>query len=127
MSHKTQQVTSSQRLAESSVLDTHSSELHGEMCKQHSAIYCKILSIFPSLEEARPRSKSGIQALCSLHVALEKAKNVLRHCSECSKLYLAITGDSVLLKFEKCKRALRVSLKLVKDIVSEWKIQDRLC
>ncbi|OIW14661.1 hypothetical protein TanjilG_33003 [Lupinus angustifolius] len=89
------------------------------MCKQLSAIYCKILSIFPSLEEARPRSKSGIQALCSLHVALEKAKNVLRHCSDCSKLYLAITGDSVLLKFEKTKCALEDSLKMVEDIVPQ--------
>lgn len=63
-------------------------QLHGEMCKTLSAIYCKVLSIFPSLEAARPRSKSGIQALCSLHIALEKAKNVLQHCSTCSKLYL---------------------------------------
>nr|XP_027190441.1 U-box domain-containing protein 6-like isoform X2 [Cicer arietinum] len=94
-------------------------KLHGEMCRSLSAIYCKILSIFPSLEAARPRSKSGIQALCSLHVALEKAKNVLQHCSESSKLYLAITGDSVLLKFEKAKCALVDSLKLVEDIVSQ--------
>ncbi|OIV97484.1 hypothetical protein TanjilG_11008 [Lupinus angustifolius] len=94
-------------------------KLHGGMCEQLSAIYCKILSIFPSLEEARPRSKSGIQALCSLHVALEKSKSVLRHCSDCSKLYLAITGSSVLLKFEKAKCALEGSLKLVKDIVPQ--------
>lgn len=63
-------------------------QLHGEMCKRLSAIYCKVTSIFPSLEAARPGSKSGIQALCSLHIALEKAKNVLQHCSTCSKLYL---------------------------------------
>lgn len=63
-------------------------QLHGQMCKTLSIIYCKVLSVFPSLEAARPRSKSGIQALCSLHVALEKVKNVLQHCSECSKLYL---------------------------------------
>uniref|UniRef100_A0A2P2LCA2 Uncharacterized protein n=1 Tax=Rhizophora mucronata TaxID=61149 RepID=A0A2P2LCA2_RHIMU len=63
-------------------------KLHGDMCKLLSAIYCKILSIFPSLEAARPRSRSGIQALCSLHIALEKTKNVLKHCTECSKLYL---------------------------------------
>ncbi|XP_027335256.1 U-box domain-containing protein 45-like [Abrus precatorius] len=94
-------------------------KLHGDMCKRLSAIYCKILSLFPSLEAARPRSKSGIQALCSLHVALEKAKNVLQHCSECSKLYLAITGDSVLLKFEKAKCALEDSLKQVEDIVPQ--------
>ncbi|CAE5958672.1 unnamed protein product [Arabidopsis arenosa] len=65
------------------------------MCNALSVIYCKIMSIFPSLEAARPRSKSGIQALCSLHVVLEKVKNILRHCTESSKLYLAITGDSV--------------------------------
>ncbi|MBA0642503.1 hypothetical protein Goklo_026878 [Gossypium klotzschianum] len=93
--------------------------LHGEMCKKLSAIYCKVSSIFPSLEAARPASKSGIQALCSLHIALEKAKNVLQHCSTCSKLYLAITGDSVLLKFQRAKCALFDSLKRVEDMVPQ--------
>ncbi|KAJ0247504.1 U-box domain-containing protein 6 [Hirschfeldia incana] len=92
-------------------------KLHRDMCKELSAVYCRVLSIFPSLEEARPRSKSGIQTLCSLHIALEKAKNILQHCSECSKLYLAITGDAVLLKFEKTKSALIDSLRRVEDIV----------
>ncbi|KAL2332678.1 hypothetical protein Fmac_013891 [Flemingia macrophylla] len=104
---------------EESVFAAGDAKLHGEMCKCLSAIYSKILSLFPSLEAARPRSKSGIQALCSLHVALEKAKNVLQHCSECSKLYLAITGDSVLLKFERAKCALEDSLKRVEDIVPQ--------
>lgn len=63
-------------------------QLHGGMCKRLSNIYCKVLNIFPALEASRPRSRSGIQALCSLHVALEKARNLLQHCSECSKLYL---------------------------------------
>ncbi|GMI90209.1 hypothetical protein like AT1G24330 [Hibiscus trionum] len=94
-------------------------KLHGDMCKTLSAIYCKVLSIFPSLESARPRSKSGLQALCSLHIALEKAKIVLQHCSTCSKLYLAITGDSVLSKFEKAKYALIDCLRLVEDIVPQ--------
>ncbi|KAL9328878.1 hypothetical protein ACSQ67_003881 [Phaseolus vulgaris] len=94
-------------------------KLHGQMCKTLSIIYCKVLSVFPSLEAARPRSKSGIQALCSLHVALEKVKNVLQHCSECSKLYLAITADSVLLKFEKAKSALEDSLRRVEEIVPQ--------
>ncbi|GAB2248177.1 hypothetical protein Droror1_Dr00008059 [Drosera rotundifolia] len=94
-------------------------KLHGGMCKILSGIYCKILNIFPTLEAARPRSRSGIQALCSLHVALEKAKNILQHCSECSKLYLAITADSVLLKFERAKSALADSLRRVEDIVPQ--------
>lgn len=94
-------------------------KLHAGMCKVLSSIYCRILGIFPVLEAARPRSKSGIQSLCSLHVALEKAKNILRHCSECSKLYLAITGDSVLSKFEKARFALEDSLRRVEDIVPQ--------
>ncbi|XP_054806044.1 U-box domain-containing protein 6-like [Prosopis cineraria] len=92
-------------------------KLHGEMCKALSIMYCKVSSMFPSLEAAKPRSKSGIEALCSLHVALEKAKNVLQHCSECSKLYLAITADTVLLKSQKAKSAIKDSLKQVEDIV----------
>ncbi|KNA17583.1 hypothetical protein SOVF_078190 [Spinacia oleracea] len=94
-------------------------KLHGGMCKLLSNIYCKVLNIFPALEAARPRSRPGIQALCSLHVALEKARNLLQHCSECSKLYLAITGDSVVLKFEKMKCTLIDSLRRVEDIVPQ--------
>ncbi|KAF6161429.1 hypothetical protein GIB67_009308 [Kingdonia uniflora] len=94
-------------------------KLHKEMCSVLSVTVCKILGIFPDLEAARPRSKSGIQSLCSLHVALEKAKNLLQHCSDSSKLYLAITADSVLLKFEKAKNALEDSLRRVEDIVPQ--------
>ncbi|KAJ0257916.1 U-box domain-containing protein 45 [Hirschfeldia incana] len=94
-------------------------KVHGEMCNALSVIYCKIMSIFPSLEDARPRSKSGIQALCSLHVVLEKVKNILSHCTESSKLYLAITGDSVVLKFEKAKSSLVDSLRRVEGIVQQ--------
>ncbi|KAM7269766.1 hypothetical protein ACFE04_025263 [Oxalis oulophora] len=94
-------------------------KLHGGMCKPLSVIYCKVMAIFPNLEAARPRSKSGIQALCSLHIALEKTKTILQHCSDCSKLYLGITGDSVLSKFEKARSALADSLRRVEDIVTQ--------
>ncbi|GAB2280610.1 hypothetical protein Dimus_015239 [Dionaea muscipula] len=104
---------------EENMLAMSDAKLHGGMCKILSVIYCKILNIFPALEAARPRSRSGIQALCSLHLALEKAKNILQHCSECSKLYLAITGDSVLLKFDRAKGALADSLRRVENIVPQ--------
>ncbi|KAI3812424.1 hypothetical protein L1987_17132 [Smallanthus sonchifolius] len=94
-------------------------KLHGGMCTSLSLIYAKVLTIFPDLEAARPRSTTGIQALCSLHIALEKTKTLLQHCAECSKLYLAITGDSVVLKFEKAKSALEDSLTRVEDIVPQ--------
>ncbi|XP_051122218.1 U-box domain-containing protein 45-like [Andrographis paniculata] len=94
-------------------------KLHVEMCKSLCGVYVKVLAIFPELEAARPRSTSGIQALCTLHIALEKTKNVLQHCAECSKLYLAITGDSVVLKFDKARCALEDSLRRVEDIVPQ--------
>ncbi|KAG9150633.1 hypothetical protein Leryth_008093 [Lithospermum erythrorhizon] len=94
-------------------------KLHGGMCRTMCSVYAKVLSIFPDLEAARPRSTTGIQALCALHIALEKTKNVLQHCAECSKLYLAITGDSIVLKFEKARCALEDSLKRVEDIVPQ--------
>ncbi|KAA8528992.1 hypothetical protein F0562_033520 [Nyssa sinensis] len=104
---------------EENLLAIGDAKLHGGMCKSLSAIYSKVLGIFPELEAARPRSTSGIQALCSLHIALEKTKNILQHCSQCSKLYLAITGDSIVQKFEKARRALEESLRRVEDIVPQ--------
>ncbi|XP_031122134.1 U-box domain-containing protein 45 isoform X1 [Ipomoea triloba] len=94
-------------------------KLHGGMCKSLSSIYAKVLGIFPELEAARPRSTTGIQALCALHIALEKTKTILQHCAECSKLYLAITGDSIVLKFERARCALQDGLNRVEDIVPQ--------
>lgn len=104
---------------EESLFAASDAKLHRDMCRVLSAVVCKVLEIFPELEAARPRSKSGIQALCSLHIALEKAKNLLQHCSSCSKLYLAITGDSIRLKFEKTKFSLEESLRRVEGIVPD--------
>ncbi|XP_006845220.2 U-box domain-containing protein 45 [Amborella trichopoda] len=104
---------------EESLFAVSDAKLHGEMCKKLSEFVCKVMAIFPALEASRPRCKSGLQALCSLHVALEKSKNLLQHCSDCSKLYLAITSDSVLLKFEKARCALEQSLRRVEDIVPQ--------
>lgn len=104
---------------EESLFAASDAKLHRGMCSVLSGIVCKILEIFPVLEAARPGSRSGIQALCAVHVALEKAKNLLQHCSDCSKLYLAITGDSVLLKFDKARSGLADSLRRVEDIVPQ--------
>ncbi|KAL3646895.1 U-box domain-containing protein 6 [Castilleja foliolosa] len=91
---------------ESNLLSIGEPKLHVTVCRSLCAVYVRILALFPDLEAARPRSTSGIQALCSLHIALEKTKNVLQHCADCSKLYLAITGDAVVMKFERTKRVL---------------------
>ncbi|WOL04145.1 hypothetical protein Cni_G12866 [Canna indica] len=105
--------------AEENLYAVSDAKLHGAMCQKLSTIVYEVLGILPILEAARPGSKSGIQALCSLHVAIEKAKSILQHCSECSKLYLAITADSILTKFEKVRFSLEESLGRVKGIVPE--------
>ncbi|KAL3636457.1 hypothetical protein CASFOL_021004 [Castilleja foliolosa] len=102
---------------ETNLLSIGEPKLHVAMCRSLCAVYVRILALFPDLEAARPRSTSGIQALCSLHIALEKTKNVLQHCADCSKLYLAITGDAVVMKFERTRRVLADSLTRVEDIV----------
>ncbi|KAI3813505.1 hypothetical protein L1987_18230 [Smallanthus sonchifolius] len=56
---------------------------------------------------------------CRLHIALEKTKNLLQLCADCSKLYLAITGDSVVLKFGKAKSAPEDSITRVEDMVPQ--------
>ncbi|KAM3353111.1 hypothetical protein ACQJBY_024348 [Aegilops geniculata] len=94
-------------------------KLHAGMCRAFHPAVSKLLAIFPFIEASRPRSKSGIQALCSLHVALDKSKGLLQHCADCSRLYLAITAETVHLKFEKSRSQLQESLRRVESIVTE--------
>lgn len=63
-------------------------QLHAGICRAFHPSVSKLSTIFPFIEASRPRSKPGIQALCSLHVALDKAKGLLQHCADCSRLYL---------------------------------------
>ncbi|CAN6446697.1 unnamed protein product [Victoria cruziana] len=65
------------------------------MCVELKRIVDRVILVLPSLESARPGFMSGIQSLCSLNLEIEKAKTLIQYCSESSKLYLAITGDSI--------------------------------
>ncbi|KAF5451446.1 hypothetical protein F2P56_026554 [Juglans regia] len=77
-------------------------KVHCVMCTKLQNLVTRISRIFPAIEEARPRCSSGIQELCSLNDAIEKAKQLLQYCSESSKLYLAFTGDKIAAR---CKRS----------------------
>lgn len=70
-------------------------QVHRLACLEVKKITEKIGRIFTALESARPRCKSGLQLLCSLHRSLEKCKLLLRQCSESSKLYLVKFSRSV--------------------------------
>lgn len=63
-------------------------QVHGLVCLELKKFIVRISQIFPAIETARPRCTSGIQALCVLHVTMDKAKSVIQLCSESSKLYL---------------------------------------
>lgn len=93
-------------------------KMHGEMCHKLATLVQKIIEVFPALEAVQPQ-KSGMQALCGLHWALDKAKLLLQQIVHSSKLYLAITSDSVLAKFEKVKQCLDQSLRLLELNVPE--------
>ncbi|KAL6838275.1 hypothetical protein ACP4OV_031903 [Aristida adscensionis] len=94
-------------------------KLHGALCKQLYTVVREVLDIIPALETTKPESNSGLLALSCLSIAVEKAKNLLQYCSECSKLYLAVTSESVILKFEKARQALLDSLHQVEETIPE--------
>ncbi|KAF0891751.1 hypothetical protein E2562_010948 [Oryza meyeriana var. granulata] len=94
-------------------------KLHGALCKQLHKIVLEVLDAIQVLEATRPGNNSGLLALSSLRIAVEKAKNLLQYCSECSKLYLALTAENVLTKFEKAKYALLESLHQLEETLPE--------
>ncbi|KAJ4701956.1 RING-type E3 ubiquitin transferase [Melia azedarach] len=87
------------------------------MCAELKKLIHRISHIYSDIESARPRCTSGIHALCLFHVALDKAKLLIQHCSECSKFYLAITADRIQLRFEKVRSTLDLYLSQIQNIV----------
>ncbi|XP_037497617.1 U-box domain-containing protein 5 [Jatropha curcas] len=92
-------------------------QVHGLICLQLKNFLDRISQIFSAIECARPRSSAGLQALCSLHVAMEKGKLLIQHCSECSKLYLAFKADKILLRCENIRSALDLCLSQIQNMV----------
>ncbi|KAL5557304.1 hypothetical protein UlMin_039540 [Ulmus minor] len=92
-------------------------KVHRMMCTELMSLLDRILSIFPKIEEARPRCASGIQALCLLNSGIEKAKGILQSCSDGSKLYLAVTGDAIVSRFKRTRSVLEQSLSQIQDMV----------
>ncbi|KAM0944246.1 putative U box domain, armadillo-like helical, Zinc finger, RING/FYVE/PHD-type [Dioscorea sansibarensis] len=103
-----------QVLPNSSCVKAHTSICH-ELMKVLDRIYC----VLPEIELARPGCQSGIQELCSLNNAVEKAMLLLRHCTESSKLYLAITGETILLRCERIRNSMNHSLTQIQNMVPE--------
>lgn len=97
--------------------DPRSFKVHRRLCTELKKLVDRVLRIFPQIEEARPRSSSGIPALVLLTSTIDKAKQLLQNCSDSSVLYLAITGESILSKCQKARKSLEKSLVQIQDIV----------
>ncbi|XP_057819953.2 U-box domain-containing protein 7 isoform X2 [Cryptomeria japonica] len=70
------------------LLAANNAKLHGGLCLKIGRLVHKVIKIFPSLEAVQPRCMPGIQSLCALNLALDKATSLIQHCADCSKLYL---------------------------------------
>ncbi|KAL8257059.1 hypothetical protein R6Q59_029100 [Mikania micrantha] len=92
-------------------------KVHRLACLELKRIIEKIANIFTALESARPRCKKGLQALCSLHNCMEKCELLFRHCSESSKLYLAISGEKIILRCERICYSLELCLSQLQNMV----------
>ncbi|CAK7339585.1 unnamed protein product [Dovyalis caffra] len=95
----------------------YSFNVHDSICTELLKLVDRVSKIFPEIEAARPRCSSGIQALCLLNNALEKAKQHLQYCCESSKLYLAITGDAVVSKCQRSRNLLEQGLGQIQTMV----------
>ncbi|MQM09591.1 hypothetical protein Taro_042466 [Colocasia esculenta] len=94
-------------------------KVHASMCRELTKFLDVITPLVPVIESARPGGASGIQGLCLLNNAIEKAGLLLEHCRESSKLYLAITGEAVVLRCERVRNELHESLSQIQNMVPE--------
>ncbi|KAK9749634.1 hypothetical protein RND81_02G139800 [Saponaria officinalis] len=91
-------------------------KVHLSICKPLLRLVEKISCIIPEIEAARPGSSQGMQALCLLHKANDRAKELIQNCDS-SKLYLAVTGDQIVKRFEKTRTLLSQSLTKLQSMV----------
>ncbi|XP_074308905.1 U-box domain-containing protein 5 isoform X2 [Silene latifolia] len=89
---------------------------HLRICKQLLRIVEKISCIIPKIEAARPGSSQGMEALCVLRKANERAKEHVQYCDS-SKLYLAVIGDEMVKRIERTRTLMVQSLSKLQNMV----------
>ncbi|KAG9129875.1 hypothetical protein Leryth_007017, partial [Lithospermum erythrorhizon] len=94
-------------------------QVHSLLCQELHEVVNKVSKILPEIEAVRPGCSSGIgiEALCVLINELDKAKSVLHHCRVSSKLYLVLTGESILLRCKKSRSILEQCLNQIQNMV----------
>ncbi|KAI4316825.1 hypothetical protein L6164_024765 [Bauhinia variegata] len=92
-------------------------KVHRPLCLELEKFIPRMWDIIAAIEAERPNCALVIEALCSLQFTLDKAKLVIQHCSESSKLYLAITRRRIFSRCEKIRRALDLYLSQIQNAV----------
>ncbi|TKY57708.1 U-box domain-containing protein 5 [Spatholobus suberectus] len=92
-------------------------KVHRSICLELLRLIDRILHIILAIESARPNCALAVQTLCSLHSTLAKAKSVIEHCSECSKLYLAIISHKILSRCQRIRNAFELYLSQIQNAV----------
>lgn len=92
-------------------------KVHKTMCTQLLGLVERISSIIPDIEASQPRCSLGLYALSQLHITIAKARDLVQNCCISSKLYLAITGETVKSRFEKVKNLMEQNLSLLSNMV----------
>ncbi|KAJ9166077.1 hypothetical protein P3X46_020875 [Hevea brasiliensis] len=92
-------------------------KVHTLMCSELKNFIDRISQIYLAIESARPRCSTGLQTLCYLHAAMDKARLLIQHCSESSKLYLAFQSDRILWRCENVRKALDLYLGQIQNMV----------
>nr|BAB55653.1 bg55 [Bruguiera gymnorhiza] len=95
----------------------YSCKVHQSICRELRKVVDRIERLFPNIEASRPRCRLGIEVLCLLNDALDRAKQVLQYCSESSKLYLALNGDVIVSRCQKSRNLLEQSLDQIQTMV----------
>ncbi|XP_050229059.1 U-box domain-containing protein 5 [Mercurialis annua] len=95
----------------------YSFKVHHSMCMELRKLVDRIDKVFPEIEDARPRCSTGIHSLCLLNGTTEKAKQILRHCCESSKLYLVLSGDAILSRCQRSRKDFEKSLGQIQTMV----------
>lgn len=98
---------------------TSCTKVYYSICQELTKVIEKIRRVLPAIEAARPGCTVGIQELCALNNTIEKSKLLIQHCAESSKLYLAITGESIVLRCERIRSSMNHSLCLVQSMVPQ--------
>ncbi|CAN4109873.1 unnamed protein product [Withania somnifera] len=97
-------------------LSHHAIKVHHQICMELNQFVVRVSALLPEIEAACYKCSSGREVLCWLKNEIYKARALRQNCSESSKLYLALTGASILSQCVRSRKFLEQSLSQVQNM-----------